>query len=483
MNFSFISIALAALALTAGQAAAATPTGTLSVSVSGVPAKPKKAKRAITVRAIDVRSGALVQSSESKRASVALKLAPGAYVVAVRSIDFPGKTVEAASGIAVVKSGKKTKQKLRAKPLKKSKPAKKASVSRKHKLSEYFAPASETAGMIVAGVDPGLRAYGFAQYPDGLPIDSIVTVPMSAGCPTDKPKFRLVEIARRAELMQEIDLGDSPLFDQSKKVKRGHWWKERQLVKGEGNVVNGRFTVNLTFVDIATGAVLHSASAEGAEADFIDVIDAAANELMGKICGSKVDVTFTGSGTFTLDEGAGGDTSEDHVRASFNWSIEYKNVSLDPADGTMNFATSNQIQGTWQTDGRFGAAGPGSYHCSAPIIGYNGEFAVTTLARFGGNARLTVNPYFHAQGDHNAISCSGLSSPPFASFATWGHHAANQAVVDFPVADVSAGPLSFDVAPTAKLAADCSDVIGSHYDPCTQSSTWSGKVTVTRANQ
>jgi hypothetical protein len=176
MNFSFISIALAALALTAGQAAAATPTGTLSVSVSGVPAKPKKAKRAITVRAIDVRTGALVQSSESKRASVALKLAPGAYVVAVRSIDFPGKTVEAASGIAVVKSGKKTKQKLRAKPLKKSKPAKKASVSRKHKLSEYFAPASETAGMIVAGVDPGLRAYGFAQYPDGLPIDSIVTV-------------------------------------------------------------------------------------------------------------------------------------------------------------------------------------------------------------------------------------------------------------------------------------------------------------------
>ena len=483
MNFSRLSISLVILVLflVPAEQASAAKTGTLSVSVSGVPKKPKKAKRSITVRVIDLRSGQLVKADASKRANVSLKLAPGAYVVAVRSIDFPGKAVEGTSGIAVVKAGKKTKKKLRAKPLKKKKTSKKARVSAEIPAS-YFAPASETADKIVAAVDPAIKIRGFDEYPDGLSIDSVLLTPLTKGCPADTPKLRFVEIARRAELKEEVDRGDDPRFDKSTTVKKGRWWKERQMVRGSGIAENGRLTVQLSFVDLATGEVLSSATVEGAEADFLDVIEEAANSLLKKICGGdKVDVTFTGSGSYKRDEGSGDDTKEDHVVGNYNWSITYRGVSLDAPEAQLNFASTSQIAGNWSVDGRFGAVGPGSYHCSSPLKGYNGEFATTKAQRFGGNARLLIQPYLMAMGDINAISCTGLSSPPFASFATWGNAPAHMATVDFAVADVSAGPLTFNVAPTASLAPDCSDVIGSYESPCTHSSTWSGTVTVSRA--
>lgn len=494
MNFSPLSIPtvrcaaaalsliiLAAFLVSADQAFAA-KTGTLSVNVSGVPKKSKKARRSITVRAIDVRTGAVVQSSASKRANVSLKLQPGAYVVAVRSIDFPGKTVEGTSGIAVVKAGKKTKKKFRAKPLKQSKkkkPSNKARVSTGIPES-YFAPASETADKIVAGVDPAIKIRGFEQYPDGLSIDSVLLTPLTKGCPADEPKLRFVEIARRDELKSEIDLGDNPMFDQKNKVKKGRWWKERQLVRGTGIAENGRVMVQLSFVDLATGEVLSSSIAEGLERDFIDVIDDAANALLEKICGAKVDITFTGSGSYKRDEVSSDGDHEDHVTASYNWSTIYRNVSLNVDDGTMTFASTSTVEGTWNTAGRYGAVGPGNYNCSASFKGYSGEFSATTLERIGGNAKLRIQPYFNAQGDHSATTCTGLPGPPYASFSTSGYTPANQAVVEFPVADVSAGPLTFNVAPTTMIAPDCSDMVGSYEMPCTQSSTWSGTVTVSR---
>lgn len=482
MKFSSLAlIILAALLVSAGPAAAA-KTGTLSVNVSGVPKKPKKAKRAITVRAIDLSTGTVVQSSSSKKVNVSLKLQPGAYVVAVRSIDLPGKAVEGTSGIAVVKAGKKTKKKLRAKPLKKSKkkkPSKKASVSADIPDS-YFAPASETADIIAAAVDPAIKLRGLDGYPDGLSIDSVILTPLSKGCPVDEPKLRFVEVARRDELKAEIDLGDDPRFDQKTKVKKGRWVKERQMVRGNGIVENGRVTVQLSFVDLATGEVLHSSIAEGLERDVLDVIDEAANALLEKICGAKVSVTFTGSGSYKRDEVSSDGDKEDHVTANYNWSTTYRNVSLNVDDGTMNFASASTIEGNWNTAGRYGAEGPGNYNCSAPLKGYNGEFSITSVERFGGNAKLKINPYFHAQGDVEATTCSGLGGPPYASFATWGHVPANQAVVEFAVADLSAGPLSFSVAPTTVLAPDCSDVVSSYEMPCSQTSSWSGKVTVSR---
>lgn len=253
------------------------------------------------------------------------------------------------------------------------------------------------------------------------------------------------------------------------------------MVRGTGIAENGRVTIQLSFVDLTTGEVLSSSIAEGLERDVFDVIDDAADALLEKICGVKVDITFTGSGSYKRDEVSSDGDNEDHITASYNWTTVYRNVSLSADNGSLTFASTSSIAGTWNTAGRYGAEGPGNYNCSAPLKGYSGEFSTTALERFGGNAKLRIQPYFNAQGDHNATTCTGLPGPPFASFSTSGYTPANQAVVEFPVADLSAGPLTFNVSPTTIIAPDCSDMVSSYETPCSQSSTWSGTVTVSRA--
>lgn len=482
---------LSASALLAPSAFAA-KTGTLAVSLEDAPKKSKKAKRSVDVRAIQVGSGLVVAATHAKSTSAKLKLAPGAYLVSARVTSVPGKVVEGTSGIVVVKAGKTTKQKVRARALnakyKKKKRAKKPKKKRTNMAyagvtipDEYFAPASETAGQYIAGVDPDLKVFGFDEYPKGLEIDGVITSAISKGCPNDNPKFRLVEIRRRAELKDEIDFGESEYADKSTVVKKGHWVRERQMVRGGGTVTNGRLTVRLTFEDIATGEILATGAAEGRDVDFIDVMDAAAEEMMRNACAGKVDVTFTGSGNYQRDEGNAGKDIEQHVRSDLTWSVTYKNVPLS-ANGGLNFANVHQVSGSWTTDGRYGAVGPGNFTCSAPLATYSGEFAMAKSVRTGSNVRLTLAPYFNVQGDHTKTSCSGLGSPPYASFSSSGFEEANQAIVDFAVDDLSAaGQLTFNVGPTATLAPDCSDQITSYEAPCTQSSGWSGQVTVTKA--
>lgn len=484
-------LVLCASALLAPSAFAA-KTGTLAVSLEDAPKKSKKAKRSFDVRAIQVGTSLVVAATRVKSTSAKLKLAPGAYLVSVRATSIPGKTVEGTSGIVAVKAGKTVKQKVKARALnakyKKKKRAKKPKKKRTNLAyagvtipDEYFAPASETAGQIIAGIDPDIKVYGFSEYPKGLEIDGVLTTAISKGCPSDNPKFRLVEIRRRAELKDEIDLGQTEYVDKSTAVKKGHWVRERQMVRGGGTVTNGRITVRLTIEDIATGQILAAGAAEGREVDFIEVMDAASEELMRGVCAGKVDVTFTGSGNYQRDEGNGGTDIEQHVTANTGWSITYKNVPLS-GNGEIIFGSASQISGNWTTNGRFGAVGPGNFTCSAPLAGYAGDFAMAKTVRTGANVRLTLTPYFNVQGDHTQTSCSGLGSPPYASFLSTGLADANLAIVDFAIDDLAAaGKLIFNVGPTTALPADCSDLLSGYETPCTQSSSWSGQVTVTKA--
>lgn len=484
-------LVLSASALLAPSAFAA-KTGTLAVSLEAAPKKSKKAKRSVDVRVIQVGSGLVVAATHVKKTSAKLKLAAGAYLVSVRATSIPGKVVEGTSGIVAVKAGKTTKQKVKARALsakyKKKKRSKKAKKKRMNMAyagvtipDEYFAPASETAGQYVVGIDPDVKVHGFKEYPKGLEIDGVIAAPISQGCKNDSPKFRLVEIRRRAELKDEVDFGQSEYADKSTAVKKGHWLRERQMVRGGGQVVNGRLTVTLTLEEIATGKVLATGSAEGPERNFADVMDAAAEAMMAMACAGRVDVTFTGSGSYKRDEGTSAADIEQHVSASLNWSVTYKNVPLS-GNGEITFAAASDVSGSWTTDGRFGAVGPGNFTCSAPVIGYSGDFSMATSTRSGANARLSIAPYFQVQGDYANKSCSGLPGPPFAAFATMGSTPANQAVVDISVDDLAAaGQLSFSVGPTTALPADCSDLVSGYETPCTQSSSWSGQVTVTRA--
>lgn len=467
-------------------ASAAARQGTLSVSVSGLPSKSKKATRSISVRAINVASGVVAEASFAKRANAAIKLDPGAWLLALRTIDFPGIASEGTSGLAIVKSGKKTRQKLRVKPLKKKKKQgakKSARISAKKK--SLWAPDSAYTGLRVIGVDPRLTLTGLDEYPKGLEIDSIVTVPLTQGCAGDSPKVRVVEIRRRAEIIEEIERGEDPRFDKSKAVKRGRLMKERELVQGSAVVADGKINVYLRLVDVKTGEVRAAGATIGdasTAAGIIDAVEAAGEALMDDLCSPKVDVTFSGSNSYQRDEGNSASDSEDHVSASYSWNTVYRGVSLG-TDGALNFATSNSISGNWTTDGRYGAEGPGNYHCEAPIVGYAGDFSMLGVKRSVDGVELTIDPYFNVQGDYAATNCSGLGSPPFASFTALGHAPPNQAKVAFRVADLGDVPLTFNVGPTTPLAADCSDMVTEFEPPCSQSQSWSGSVSVVRAQE
>lgn len=482
-------LALLALPAAASAAPAASATGSLSVTVAGTPKKAKNARRTVTVRAIDVRSGMLALAATSKQANPTIKLAPGAYVVAVRTVDFPGTASEGVSGIAVVRAGKKAKKQLRVKPLKKKKKAKKKAkkslaFSAKKSKKSLWAPDSEYAGLRVIGVDPRLTLKGLDEYPSGLEIDSVVSVPLTQGCEGDQPKVRVVEIRRRAEIIEEIDCGDDPRFDKSKAVERGHLMKERELVKGSALIADGKISVSLRLVNVATGEVTAAGAAvgDGKSVDGIfATIDAAVEVLKEGLCGGKVDVTFTGSNSYSRDEGTAATDSQDSVRADYSWSTTYRGVNIG-GDGTLNFASANSVTGSWQTDGRYGAQGPGNYHCQAPVKSYSGDFAMLRVKSTAGLAQLTIDPFLSVQGDHEQTSCTGLPGPPFASFAALGAAAPNQANVEFSVADLSAaGTLTFGVGPKVALAANCSDMPQDYELPCTQSQNWSGTVTVARA--
>lgn len=478
----FVATAIIFMGVAATDASAAT--GTLSVKLDGAPRKAKKAKRTTTLRVIDLRTGQIAQSSSLRKTSTKLKLQPGAYVVSLRTIDVPGIATEGTSKIALVKANRSTKQTLRAKPLRKAKKkrkkkSKKASVSASIP-NKYFAPASETADRLVAGIDPKIAIKGFDEYPNGLEIDSVLATPLSKGCPGGQPKFTLVEIRRRAEIIEEIKRGSDPRFDKSTTVKIGGLWRETAMVRGSGSVSGGVLTIQLSLVDVTSGQVIASGLASGSEKDWANVIDAVADKLLENICGAKVDVTFTGSGNYRRDEVSSDGDNEDHITADFNWSTTYRGVPLD-VDGNLKFSEASVVDGHWNTAGRYGAVGPGSYNCSAPVIGNNGDFAMLRIYRPGGHVKLVVDPYMAIMGDYENTSCTGLPGPPYAAFTMFGGVAANQATVEFTIADLSAGPIVRAVSPTAVLAPDCADLVGGYETPCTQSSGWSGTVTVTRS--
>lgn len=479
----FVAAAIIVLGVTASDASAAT--GTLSVRLDGAPRKAKKAKRTTTLRVIDLRTGQIAQSSSLRKTSTKLKLQPGAYVVSLRTIDVPGIATEGTSKIALVKANRSTKQTLKAKPLRKAKKKKRKKKSKKASVSasipdKYFAPASETADRLVAGIDPKIAIKGFDEYPNGLEIDSVLATPLSKGCPGGQPKFTLVEIRRRAEIIEEIKRGSDPRFDKSTTVKIGGLWRETAMVRGSGSVSGGVLTIQLSLVDVTSGQVIASGLASGSEKDWANVIDAVADKLLENICGAKVDVTFTGSGNYRRDEVSSDGDNEDHITADYNWTTTYRGVPLD-VDGNLKFSESSVVDGHWNTAGRYGAEGPGNYNCSAPVVGHNGDFAMLRIGRPGGLVRLVVDPYMAIMGDHENTTCTGLGGPPYASFHSFGAHAPNQATIEFSIADLSAGPIVRAVSPTSFVAPDCADVVGGFETPCTQSSNWSGTITVTRS--
>ncbi|MDO8793160.1 MAG: hypothetical protein Q7J25_00905, partial [Vicinamibacterales bacterium] len=315
---------------------------------------------------------------------------------------------------------------------------------------------------------------------NGLDIDGVVITDLFSKECKDGPDYDVVEIRHRDEIIKEIERSNGPGFDPATRVPRGHLLEARQMVKGGGTIANGRASLQISVVDVATGEVIASAAVEGAATDFFKLLDDLTTAMMKDLCAPRVDVTFAGSATYTRDEGTSAMSNEDHVQSAYNWSISYRNVRLGGPAG-MARASVSQVDGSWSNDGRYGAAPFGNYHCAGPVASYGGDFAMVQIEKTVNGFRIAAPPFLQVQSDPFATTCSGLSGPPYASFVMSGTERATQALVDIDPVALRAGPLNVAVGPSQPYPTDCSHEIVAYHPPCSASLSWSGNVTVSRS--
>ncbi len=475
MRIPVVLLALTFLAVAVTPASAATSrAGTVAGKLTHLPGTAKGAKRTLVVRAVDMRNGTTAATSRLRRPSFRLKLAPGPYLLVARSFDLPGRGVFEASRPLLVRRGRLTRRSLEMRRAKRgrAKPSARASASRRARSAAARQP-------YIFGVDPKLMVTGADGYPNGLPLDNFVAALMFERECQDVTPFKIVELERRVEIIRELELADSPYFDKSRAV-RARLVNPRQMVRGSGRFAGGRFSMAVRIVDLDSFEQLATARVEGPEEQFFELMNALVADLMNDLCTVKVDVTFTGSGTYDRTEGSGETSSQHHVHASFDWTTVYRGVKLS-ASGATTMASSSQVSGQWSDDGRFGDSGPGSFRCSGPVLDHNGEFSLAKVERTADGFRVTAWPFFLTQPDTAATACSGLSSAPYATFALSGTEPSVQATVDVDPAGLGAGPLGMTVGPGQSFPESCSGFIGDHAEPCRQAFSWSGQVQVTRA--
>lgn len=461
----FAAIALAALA----SPAAAAPAGTVAAGLKGVPKLSAGAKRDTSVRAIRLDTGQLLAAASGSK----VKVPAGRWLaLAANVLDTPGSGYAGLSHAVRVKGGKRARVTVKMR-------RQRAGGSRKASGARTRAAAAKPGGFIL-----GVKRIPLTGIPNGpVDIDGAVTTEIFNRECADGSDKQLVEIRRRQDILDEIKLQNTKYFDRKSRIK-AHLVDPRQTVEGSGTVVDGAVTLELRVVDVKTGKTVAQATSTGPLTDFFDLLDNTSAQLVDDLCGIKADIVFSGSGTYARDEGPE-DHSEHHVRASYRWDTTYRRVDLAGTPTTTGPATAvtSDVTGEWRDDGRFGDPGPGSYSCSGPVAGYNGTFAFTTVDQLGdgGGVRLTVMPFTSAQTDHDRYTCTGLPGAPFSSFQVSGFTPQSEGIVEIDPKQLLEGPIELDVAPAAPVAPDCSDLIFHHEEPCSQTLSWSGKLTITRS--
>jgi hypothetical protein len=425
------------------------------------------------VRAIRLDTGELLAVASPKGIGFKLKVAAGRWVtLAANVFDRPGRAYAGLSHALRVKKGKRVNATVRMQRAAARKATRGAGA---HAIRS--AAAKKPAFVL------GVKRIAVTGLPGGpIEIDGAVTTDVFDKECADGSEKTLVEIRRRQDILDEIKLQNSKLVDKSTRIKP-HLVNARQTVEGSGTIENGTVTLELRVVDVKTGKTIAQSTSTGAEADFFEVLDYGTTQLVADLCGIKADIVFSGSGNYTRDEGPTRD-DEDHVRASYSWATTYRRVVVagPGAAGGQSMAESSDVTGQWRDDGRFGAEGPGNYSCGGPVRGYNGTFAFTTVEHAGAKAKLTVMPFVSAQTDGLDTTCSGLGGAPYSAFQVSGFTPPSEAIADIDPKQLLKGPIELDVAPVASVAPDCSDVTFHHDEPCTQTLTWSGKLTITRSD-
>lgn len=199
---------------------------------------------------------------------------------------------------------------------------------------------------------------------------------------------------------------------------------------------------------------------------------------IGRNPAPAVNVTFAGTATYVRLEGNGSTDTEHYVTADYGWSITYRNVRLE-ANG-LTLASDSSMSGTWSDDGRHGAAGPGDFVCSGPLASYSPESAMLTTSAAGEGYRINAAAFLMVTSDFAATSCSGLPSPPHATYAAVDNKSMPIATLDVTPDQIAGGTITRNLTHSPP-ASDCSN-IATHEEPCSQALEWTGTVTIERVN-
>jgi hypothetical protein len=185
-------------------------------------------------------------------------------------------------------------------------------------------------------------------------------------------------------------------------------------------------------------------------------------------------VTFSGSGSYTRDEGPAMQT-EHHVTGSFSWTTTWKNLPVGNDHPVPQTSATSTVSGTWQDTGRFGDPVSGGFACTGALAG-EGDTAFAEVNRSGGY-RLQLSPFASVSSAAGEPSCSGLPGAPWAGVFLSGDLPALAGAV---TVDTSAQTVHARVGPSQQLAVDCSDLPSPALNPCAHSVQWSATITMTK---
>lgn len=135
----------------------------------------------------------------------------------------------------------------------------------------------------IVGISPDVRLSA-PGFPRGLPYDDLLATSLSSNKRCAGGKMTLVEIKRRGDILQELELQRSDLVDPATRVTP-HPLTAQYMVKGGGSVdASGRFAVDLRVVDVRSGKVVSKASASGPASELFDSADVLSAKLAADLC-------------------------------------------------------------------------------------------------------------------------------------------------------------------------------------------------------
>lgn len=268
-------VTMVVVALAAPGAAGAT---TVSGSLTGAKL-PKKGKGVAAVRAIQVESGTVAGAKRTRTGSFSLNLPPARYLMLASTTPFRGTKASPDGPPVRVKVTKKAKKKLKIR-------VKKTKRKRRHRAHSAARPGFvdvDYPAIWVQHFDTTQMSAEWRVMGKGMAdmlITDLASIGGPPGCPTSPV---VVEREHLDEVIAEIERSNSPAFDPSTAIPRGHLTEHNMIVSGKLRTDGDKVFVDATVQDLRSGRTF-TTTASGSAGAIFEVETELAGNLRQIIC-------------------------------------------------------------------------------------------------------------------------------------------------------------------------------------------------------